>query len=1556
MSVLENTSDFVAAQISELLLAELAHASEREEFGVIAQDIAPLDLSSLANSLAHPKFTRTPRLRVALAGSTQVVADAIARHPSLDGMLSADEETAVGWRNQRLKTIAVVTDRPLAKAASLRDFRVIAERDLVRRLCSQQRDKAEVSWLRTLWDAIERGRALRIPLRNIVTFSQTLASILPTERSTLAPRHLYVLGLFPDQHLADERSEQRILRRLQQNRELVNAVRRATAEDWNRIRSYSKTLNGSSKTAANRLYRQLRELSTGGSLEGMDFSEAQALWKAKTVLGKGIDRGGSGIPRVEVERAIGRMLMSNDQSRLGDIAEEIKQVVQAALDDDVHGGAQDIKQASSADTMSSVEVDRDLLTLVRSRSTAQEWGGIIEVASDKPGALTEVSAFKSWSPFTLEPLVGELTKFVTEGIAPANILDALQRLVELRSKLIPVASELAVSPVATLAGDPALLDAAEAYLEAYEQLLRRLHACYHEMQGAADFEAESVLGLLLCLELYIYRKDGEIEAVMSPLHPLYLWRSTTIVREVRGLGRLLSEHEVETVEEACAEDYQFLQVLILPRQATGVDQTTMLGQAGSLGRLPIFREAPRGMLESDGLRTVADLATRLAKLRPFVRPGLQIVLLNLPRPARFVEELLARLDLENTSAEDTFWGLHIRVRYTHPDTKGWASEVNDLDDLLRERLSAGEERGLVSLSVQGETVGWDKIQAELKDSPAHLLVVFDPFEVRSTPVARAQLHTLTPWMPTCEYRFNKIRKEVQVIPVAEEHVFGSYLAAASLVHPALQRKTPAHLPQVREVKDIVDELAKSATWTLIADPHRVSIARLGTAEVIDRRIERGRQMTCFAHDLAPFVRRLDEQLRRTHFLADGPTLERLVRDLVAMEPNGILGLASTNQEKQVKGSLGKLIAVRWYRSQQPSGLAVSLDTPNAARWLVAGHHSREKADLLGLREEDGELVIDVIEVKAHDEAVPYLVSNGQISGRPVGQVLATLHALAEVFSPGASSPLAKPRREVLREHLYTALLRDQEPDYVERWHALLQDVFEGKVAVRLSGRIIHVQLASVAAKESKIYLTREGVPIRVDTLSAEDVGLVLRPERSVRSEPLNPDGGPGVNVEDRLEPANALSLLNVEPPPTEADVEVADDLEGVLDDAAPDDASPAPADIGPSLDIADSVAPNSATSIDRVEESLHLNVLLGTEHASANTVSWQPAKHSNGFFLILGASGSGKTETLKVLGTSVAGAGIPVLVFDFHGDVALPGVRSALLSSGSASTLGLNPMELDVQSAEESGLYDQRAALRGMIQRAVPALGHRQASILREVFDEAYRQAGIVDQDPGTWNRDAPTFGTIQEILGDWADDPERKTQRAAIEGCLAAVQELFDHPIFQREQHISVDEIFSSSLRLDLSKLPDQVRFIATETLLRKIFRMLRLRGPIPVQPADDRERFRLFVVIDEAKILSLGGAERDRADNILNQLITEARKFGLGMILASQMSEHFSEEVRGNAATWLVLKPMDMREAKKNAPNVSVDPEDLIHLAGRGDGYYRDRPSARARRIQVRPLAIKI
>ena len=80
-------------------------------------------------------------------------------------------------------------------------------------------------------------------------------------------------------------------------------------------------------------------------------------------------------------------------------------------------------------------------------------------------------------------------------------------------------------------------------------------------------------------------------------------------------------------------------------------------------------------MEPDGLRSVGILSTLLAHLRPFARPGLQVLFINAPRPARFLESVLEALDLDNETAEDTFWGVHLRFRYTSDDTRGWTSEL-----------------------------------------------------------------------------------------------------------------------------------------------------------------------------------------------------------------------------------------------------------------------------------------------------------------------------------------------------------------------------------------------------------------------------------------------------------------------------------------------------------------------------------------------------------------------------------------------------------------------------------------------------------------------------------------------------------------------------------------------------------------------------------------------------------------------------------------------------------------------------------------------------------------
>lgn len=316
---------------------------------------------------------------------------------------------------------------------------------------------------------------------------------------------------------------------------------------------------------------------------------------------------------------------------------------------------------------------------------------------------------------------------------------------------------------------------------------------------------------------------------------------------------------------------------------------------------------------------------------------------------------------------------------------------------------------------------------------------------------------------------------------------------------------------------------------------------------------------------------------------------------------------------------------------------------------------------------------------------------------------------------------------------------------------------------------------------------------------------------------------------------------------------------------------------------------------------------------------WTPGALTNGILLILGSSGSGKTESMKAVGQQLIAQGYPVLTFDFHGDVKMRGQPTYTLSAAPGDTIGINPLEIDAEGAKEAGLYDHRQTLVEIIHRAVPTLGHNQINMLHDILAKAYLKQGIRDEDAATWGLPAPTCA---ELLADMKND-----------GLIAGVRGLFGHPVFNRQRNIAIADLMSSGGRIDLSKLQsDGIRYIITETMLRRIFTAAKLRGSIPVKPASDRERFRLFLVIDEARLMTMGGPS-----DIMQRLANEGRKFGLGMLFASQSVEHFPHDIRNSAASLLALRPQTMREATINAKQIGVPPEALLGLTGKGHGFWK-------------------
>lgn len=379
------------------------------------------------------------------------------------------------------------------------------------------------------------------------------------------------------------------------------------------------------------------------------------------------------------------------------------------------------------------------------------------------------------------------------------------------------------------------------------------------------------------------------------------------------------------------------------------------------------------------------------------------------------------------------------------------------------------------------------------------------------------------------------------------------------------------------------------------------------------------------------------------------------------------------------------------------------------------------------------------------------------------------------------------------------------------------------------------------------------------------------------------------------------------------------------------------------------ILPGSSAYIGLAEQFFPLQIKLGHEVDSGRPVSWCPLDEINPSKVITGSSGSGKTFVLKKIASQFALHGMPFLIFDLHGDVKIPFVNDIMISSGYSSQFGVNPLEIDSFDASKRSLYDQRMALVSMVKRAIPTLSPKQCYFLSSALETAYVCSGIEDSNPATWRYAPPRFSDVLAVLRGWMFDPEFKAAHASIGGCVAALEAVFGHPIFNRTQNVSVSSFFKANTRLDLSQLEDRAKVIVAETVLRMVMNALMAMGHFCPGAFPDSERCRFFVLIDETKILAMGNGDPDKHSNTLNVVATEGRKFGLGVVLASQTAEHFGRDVRRNIASRLVLRCVDFDEAKRNALDMQLPPEKLLELSGGGDGYFRTGSSRWPIRIHV-------
>ncbi len=212
---------------------------------------------------------------------------------------------------------------------------------------------------------------------------------------------------------------------------------------------------------------------------------------------------------------------------------------------------------------------------------------------------------------------------------------------------------------------------------------------------------------------------------------------------------------------------------------------------------------------------------------------------------------------------------------------------------------------------------------------------------------------------------------------------------------------------------------------------------------------------------------------------------------------------------------------------------------------------------------------------------------------------------------------------------------------------------------------------------------------------------------------------------------------------------------------------------------------------------------------------WNPAALPNGHVVAIGASGSGKTQTLKAIAYSLKQTypDIQIFVIDFHGDQEIEGETCYPLHM--ASPHGINPLVVNLDP-EGGGPNLQAIAVTSTLKKSL-RLGPNQEGLMLDILELCYSMRGISQEKVDSWRKQPPNFKDIQKVIEGRIDNGCRESVKLKLK--LAAT---FQYGVFSRPQ----PEFREQHVRIDLSKLPPDIGAIAAESLAWQFMNQHRLKG----------------------------------------------------------------------------------------------------------------------------------
>lgn len=297
---------------------------------------------------------------------------------------------------------------------------------------------------------------------------------------------------------------------------------------------------------------------------------------------------------------------------------------------------------------------------------------------------------------------------------------------------------------------------------------------------------------------------------------------------------------------------------------------------------------------------------------------------------------------------------------------------------------------------------------------------------------------------------------------------------------------------------------------------------------------------------------------------------------------------------------------------------------------------------------------------------------------------------------------------------------------------------------------------------------------------------------------------------------------------------------------------------------------------------------------------------------IVGATRVGKTNLQQCIANEFARHGVNYLFIDPGGGVRGEGVKEVTLSDGPEGDISipiLSPSKPMFDKYGQEGVIDLSVAT---IESMGRKLGGAQEDILRRairiVWDREDAEEPYSDSD----SKNA-TMRHLMNVLEEMYADCQTARQREVVDNVIGKIARLEGRNVFSHENQLRVSDLLNESVKIDASGLTDLTCGPVISILLSMLFHELMARGEVEENGSAWMPPNRLAIIVDEASTVTEVSEEGGGGRRILEEIATKGRKYGISLVVSSQMVGDLPDKVINNAGILIAMSGNDAKERKK-------------------------------------------